>query len=227
MNETSPTWIQGLKNPECYPHPVEQVRFIETHISWVILTGEYAYKIKKPVKYSFVDFSTMEQRRWFCGEEVRLNSRLAPEVYVGVVPIVGSPGNPQIDGRGTPFEFAVKMKQFSSEQEFHQILVSEKKAEEFIFLLADAIATFHTKIEKAGDDSLYGNPDTIWKSIKECLEEVPHHLLSQTTQELLTTIKRWLQKRMEEFVRYHSSAETHGFCSRMSWRSTCRKCRNV
>ena len=114
MNETSATWVQGLKNPECYPHPVDQVRLVETHISWVVLTGFYAYKIKKPVKYPFVDFSTLGKRRWFCEEEVRLNRRLAPEVYQGIVPITGSPSNPHIDGHEAPFEFAVKMKQFSS-----------------------------------------------------------------------------------------------------------------
>ncbi|MDH3770092.1 MAG: hypothetical protein OET79_03765, partial [Nitrospirota bacterium] len=118
-----------MKNPECYPHPVDQVRLVETHISWILLTGFYAYKIKKSVKFSFVDFSTLERRRWFCEEEVRLNCRLAPEVYLGVVPITGSPLVPRIDGLGPPFEFAVKMKQFSSEQEVHNILASKEKSE--------------------------------------------------------------------------------------------------
>ncbi|MGV7228028.1 MAG: hypothetical protein ACQ9IQ_05135, partial [Nitrospirales bacterium] len=71
MNETSATWVQGLQNPECYLHSVDPVKLVETHISWVVLTGFYVYKIKKPVKYSFVDFSTLEKRRWFCEEEVR------------------------------------------------------------------------------------------------------------------------------------------------------------
>ena len=192
MHETSLTWVQSLKNSECYPHSVDHVRILETHISWVILTGEYAYKIKKPVKYSFVDFSTVEKRRWFCEEEVRLNRRLVPEVYLGVIPIVGSPDNPHIEGQGTPFEFAVKMKQFSSEQDIHGIVTREENGENFIFLLADNIATFHTNIERAGEHSLYGSPDMVWKSIKECLEEVPFHFLSQPAQKILTTIQRWL-----------------------------------
>ena len=129
MSEASTAWVQGLKNPECYPHPVDQVRLVETHISWVLLTGFYAYKIKKPVKFSFVDFSTLEKRRWFCEEEVRLNRRLAPEVYIGIVPLTGSPLVPRIDGLGSPFEFGVKMKQFSSEQEVHSILSSEDVAQ--------------------------------------------------------------------------------------------------
>ena len=127
MNETSEPWVQGLMNPECFPHSVDQMRLVETHISWVLLTGPYAYKIKKAVKYSFVDFSTLERRRWFCEEEVRLNGRLAPELYLGIVPITGSPGIPYIDGQGTPFEYAVKMKQFSVEQEMQQILLHDEK----------------------------------------------------------------------------------------------------
>jgi len=194
MNEPSATWVNGLTNPECYPHPVNQVRLVETHISWVVLTGLYAYKIKKPVKYSFVDFSTVERRRWFCEEEVRLNCRLAPEVYLGIVPITGSPAHPHIEGQGAPFEFAVKMKQFSSDQEIFDILASGEKAETCIFQLADRIATFHAQIEKAGEDSTYGTSDMVWQPMEECLQEIPLHLLTPHTQGFLTHIEQWAQQ---------------------------------
>jgi len=194
MSEASTTWVQGLKNPACYPHPVDQVRLLETHISWVLLTGFYAYKIKKPVKFSFVDFSTLEKRRWFCEEEVRLNRRLAPEVYLGMVSITGSPSNPHIDGQGAPFEFAVKMKQFSSEQEIDAIFASGEMAGACVSQLAARLAKFHTTIETSGEQSLYGNPDMVWRPMKECLDEMPRHLLTQTTQKYLTRIDRWLQK---------------------------------
>lgn len=179
MSETSTALVQRLENPACYPHRVVQVRLVETHISWVLLTGSYAYKIKKPVKYSFVDFSTLEKRRWFCEEEVRLNRQLAPDVYLGVVPITSSPTSSEIEGPGAPFEFAVKMKQFSAEQEIHHHLADEKKSEESIFLLADTIATFHSQIGKAGEGSPYGSPAIVLKAIKECLDEMPSHFLSQ------------------------------------------------
>ncbi len=194
MNEISATWVQGLKNPACYSHPVDQVRLIETHISWVVLTGLYAYKIKKPVKYSFVDFSTLEKRQWFCEEEMRLNRRLAAEVYLEVVPITGSPSNPQVDGQGTTFEWAVKMKQFSSEQKVHDLLASEEKAESLIFPLAERLAIFHANSEKADEDSLHGTPVTVWQPMKECLPEIPLSLLTQTNQEYLAIIDRWAQK---------------------------------
>jgi len=86
-----------LTDPACYDHAVEQVRLIETHISWVLLTGEYAYKIKKPLDLGFLDFSTLAQRQQACAEEVRLNRRLAPEIYLGVVAVRGSPVAPRIN----------------------------------------------------------------------------------------------------------------------------------
>jgi len=210
MNEISSTWVQGLKNPHCYPHPADQVRVVETHISWVVLTGSYAYKIKKPVTYSFVDFSTLERRRWFCEEEVRLNRRLAPEVYLGVVPMTGSPAHPQIEGQGAPFEFAVKMKQFSSDQDIPDILTSGKKAEACISQLADRIATFHAKIEKADEDSPYGTSTMVWQPIQECLQEIPLQLLTPHTQELLSRIEQWIQTEWRKLADVLSSRKQEG-----------------
>ena len=211
MSEISSAWVQGLKNPHCYPHSVDQVRVVETHISWVVLTGSYAYKIKKPVKYSFVDFSTVERRRWFCDEEVRLNRRLAPEVYLGVVPITGSPAHPQIEGQEVPFEFAVRMKQFSSDQEIPDILASGEKAEGCIFQLADRIATFHAQIEKADEASSYGTSAMVWQPIQECLQEIPLQLLTPHTQESLSHIERWIQREWRKLADVLSSRKQGGF----------------
>ncbi|UCH91313.1 MAG: AAA family ATPase [Nitrospirota bacterium] len=211
MSEVSTTWVQGLKNPECYFHSVEQVKLIETHISWVVLTGCYAYKIKKPVKYSFVDFSTLEKRRWFCEEEVRLNRRLAPEVYLGIVPITGSPSNPHIDGHGPSFEFAVKMKQFSSEQEVYDILVSGEKAGACVSQLAERLAQFHAQIEKAGEHSPYGNPDMVWQPMQECLDEIPLHLLPPATQKNLAGTEEWLLKEWRHLYEVFVQRKNEGY----------------
>jgi aminoglycoside phosphotransferase family enzyme len=98
--------------PEVYPHPVESLELIETHISWVILTGVYAYKIKKSLKLDFLDFSTLRQRQHFCEEELRLNRRMAPQLYLEVVPICGSERSPEVAGEGRAIEYALKMHQF-------------------------------------------------------------------------------------------------------------------
>ena len=90
--------IEKLQQAGCFPHPVTQIQLIETHISWVLLTGDYAYKIKKPLNLGFLDFSTLALRQRCCDEELRLNRRFAPQIYLEVVPITGDTESPQVSG---------------------------------------------------------------------------------------------------------------------------------
>src|SRR5262249_15622915 len=106
-----PALVAALARPQAYDHDVASVRVAETHISWVFLTGEYAYKVKKPLKFPFLDFSTLERRRYFCEEELRLNRRLAPQLYLAVVPIGGDDEAPRV-GVEPAIEYAVKMLEF-------------------------------------------------------------------------------------------------------------------
>ena len=91
-------------DPSVYDHAVDAIRVIETHISYLILTGAYAYKIKKSVTLGFLDFSSLAKRKFYCREEFRLNQRLAPDLYLAVVAITGSPGHPRLNGPGTAIE---------------------------------------------------------------------------------------------------------------------------
>src|SRR6266403_63288 len=104
-----PLLIEALKGGAAYPHPIEHVEVCHTHISVVFLAGAYAYKIKKPVNLGFLDFTTLAQRRHFCDEEVRLNRRLAADVYLGVVPITRAGDRITMDGAGETVEWEVKM----------------------------------------------------------------------------------------------------------------------
>ncbi|MDT8282583.1 MAG: aminoglycoside phosphotransferase, partial [Gammaproteobacteria bacterium] len=104
--------IENLLRPDAFDHPVKKIQLIETHISWVILTGDFAYKIKKPVNFGFLNFSTLEKRRQFCELELKLNSRLAPDIYIDVVSITGTELEPKIANSGRVIEYAVKMLQF-------------------------------------------------------------------------------------------------------------------
>src|SRR6202162_1328698 len=106
-----PEYLQGLLHPRAYPHPVRAVELVETHISWILLTGKFAYKIKRPVHYPFVDLRSAERRRFLCYEEVRLNRRFASELYLGVCQITLSGGEVRLDGSGLVIEHAVKMRQ--------------------------------------------------------------------------------------------------------------------
>ena len=96
--------IEALSTPTAYPYPVEAVEVRQTHISAVFLAGPNVYKVKKPVKLGFLDFSTLEKRLHFCEEEVRLNRRLAPQVYLGVVPVVRTGDRVQFEGEGEVVE---------------------------------------------------------------------------------------------------------------------------
>ena len=92
MSASLPHLLQGLLEPGAYPHPVDGIELVTTHISWVLLAGEYAYKIKRPVRYSFIDLTSLERRRFLCEEEVRLNRRFAPELYLEVCRVVRTEG---------------------------------------------------------------------------------------------------------------------------------------
>ncbi len=104
--------VQALQDPACYGHPVESVTVRETHISWVLLAGDFAYKLKKAVDFGFLDFSTLEQRHHYCREELRLNRRFAPGLYLDVIEITGSPEQPEFGGAGAVLEYAVRMRRF-------------------------------------------------------------------------------------------------------------------
>ncbi|CAI8834921.1 AAA family ATPase [Methylococcus capsulatus] len=155
------TFPAGLTAADAYPHPVSGIRLIETHISWVFLTGTYAYKIKKPVDFGFVDFSTLARRRQCCEEEIRLNRRLAPELYLGVCPITGSPQTPRIDGEGPPFEYAVKMRQFAEGSLLTDRAAADTLTPTHIDALARLIAEFHRSIPRSGEAEEYGSPPLI------------------------------------------------------------------
>ena len=131
--------IQALMNREAYPHPVEKVELLETHISWVLLAGDYAYKIKKPVALGFLDFSNLDDRRHFCEEEVRLNRKWAPEIYLGVVTVTNDTAL-RIEGGGTVIEYAVQMRRFPQESRLDQQLQAGKLDEEDMVELAEMVA---------------------------------------------------------------------------------------
>ena len=121
----TPEFISALMDPGAYGHPCGEVQLVETHISWVFLTGDYAYKVKKPVQFNFVDFSTLERRAYYCEEEVRCNRSFSPELYIGVVTInQDDEGRYHVAGPGRVVESAVKMRQFPGAQQLDSLLAA-------------------------------------------------------------------------------------------------------
>src|SRR5438552_2475308 len=119
-----PAFIAAMQRPDFYPHRAGAVRLVQTHISYVLLAGEHVYKVKKPVHFSFLDFSTPERRRHFCHEEVRLNRRLAPDVYYGVVGICQDAGRYWVgtDDEAHAIEAAVHMRRLPATEMLDQRL---------------------------------------------------------------------------------------------------------
>jgi aminoglycoside phosphotransferase family enzyme/predicted kinase len=163
------TLVRALQDPALYDHPVERFEVVETHISWVLLTGRYAYKIKKPVNFGFVDFSTLDKRRFFCHEELRLNRRLAPDWYLDVVPITGSVERPRWGGPGPAIEYAVKMRQFPHDARLDLVLARGELTPERLDALVYAVADFHGRSAVAGPDTPFGTPDRVAERIRENL----------------------------------------------------------
>lgn len=134
--------IAALQVPERFPHMVKSVRVIETHISWVLLAGRYAYKIKKAVDLGFLNATELASRQMFCEEELRLNRRLAPQLYLEVIPIGGSPDHPQLNALPV-IEYAVKMRRFALSKTFDQLILRNKVLPQHMDALANRLARFH------------------------------------------------------------------------------------
>lgn len=161
MSDSAPELIEGLLHPSAFPHPVLQLRKIETHASWVILTGDFAYKIKKPVNFGFLDFSSLERRHLCCMEELRLNRRHAPDLYLALQPITGTSSHPRIGGRGTAIEYAVQMRQFPESAVFEHMTAEQRLLPAHMDTLAECLADFHARAAMASADDQHGLPENI------------------------------------------------------------------
>ncbi|MGZ4969806.1 MAG: AAA family ATPase, partial [Methylobacter sp.] len=164
---------------------------IETHISWVLLTGQYVYKIKKPVNFGFLDFSTLEKRRFCCNEELRLNRRLASELYLEVVPVTGTPDRPQLGGTDTAIEYAVKMTRFPSGQLLNEYAKLGQLNAETIDQLADSIAGFHEAVERTDESSPYGDSVNIKHWFDENFDHIRPLLATDIQKQQLQNIQQW------------------------------------
>ena len=165
-----------------------QAELIETHISWVLLTPAFAFKIKKPVRFSFVDFSTLDLRRHACDEELRLNRRLAPTIYLEVVEIRGTPAEPQVDGPGPLLEVAVKMRRFADDALFSERLARGALAPQHLDRLAQRIAACHRDAPRAGAGTPYGSAAAIEQAVARAYAAV---------ETAAPQLRAWLQAQSE------------------------------
>ena len=227
----SPSLITALQNPACYPHAViTPIHIIETQVSWLLLTGEFAYKLKKELDFGFLDFSTLNKRQFYCEEELRLNQRLAPDIYQCVVVITGDIDQPQVsnadhrqlidecpENPASVLEYAVRMQQFDPQCGLDDLLKQNKFASVWIDQLAEHIAQFHLLLPTVTYNSPWGEADNIWQLVSDnylhtldfCSDPTDQQqlqsLYQQTTADYAALTEIFKDRRKQGFIR-----ECHG-----------------
>ena len=190
----STTLVQALQNPQLYPHTVRAFRVLETHISWVVLTGVYAYKIKKPVNLGFLDFSTLEQREHFCHEELRLNRRFAPQLYLEVVSIRGTLEQPRFDGTEPVIEYAVKMLEFDQQQRVDSLLANNELGIDTMDQFAADLAALHAQASQASQashETAYGTAKSVWAPMEENFVQIRSAVPDLDVISILEKLEHW------------------------------------
>jgi len=160
--------LEALSKPATYPHPVERLHVLQTHSSCVALTGELVYKVKKPVNFGFLDYSTAEKRRALCEAEVRLNRRLCPDVYLDVVPLTTGSGQLRFCGAGPPVDWAVRMRQLPEADMLPARLAAGTVSAEHIERIAVTLARFHARTPDLPLDG-FGSPEAVAFNVRENL----------------------------------------------------------
>jgi hypothetical protein len=188
----TPELIRRLGDSACYDHEAGPVRLIETHISWVLLTGEFAYKIKKPLDLGFLDFSSIDKRLHACREEVRLNRRLSPAFYLDVVPITGSAAAPRVNGAGAAFEYAVKMRQFPPDATLDRLDAQGQLMARHVEAIAASAARFHLQdCARADNDSAWGSPNKVWQPVAQNFQQIARHIAHSADRQRLDALQAW------------------------------------
>jgi len=204
--------VKALLRPSAWPHPVDELELIETHISWVILTGRFAYKFLKAIELDFLDFTTLEQRRQSCENELRLNRRWTDEIYVDVVGITGSASDPKVGGEGAAIEYAVRMRQFPQSALLSEELRAGKLDSEDMSELAEMIALRHDELPRR-HESRFGAPASVARPMLENFDSLEPWL----DQAALRALRGWTEQELDchrELIEFRRSEgfvrECHG-----------------
>jgi hypothetical protein len=209
--------IARLARPTAYLGDLSQVEVRQTHISVVFLAGEFAYKLKKPVRFGFVDYGTLERRRHFCTEEVRLNRRLAPQVYLGVVPITFEGDQVRVEGRGEPIEWAVKMRRLPDEARLKTRLLQGEIGADHLTALASKLAAFHRDAASGPGISRFGRFEVVSRNALENFDQSASQVGVTVSPEVFVRLRRLTEqalKNLHDLIESRASRdlprETHG-----------------
>lgn len=194
-----PEFVQGLLKPSAYKHPVSHVELVQTHISYVFITDSFVYKVKKPVDFGFVNFSTLEKRRYFCQQEVQLNKRLSPDVYLGVEEIRERNGTFSIGGAGATVEYAVKMRLLPRDRIMSAMLARNEVTRGHVEDIAGILARFHANAATSPEISEFGKLDGpgVGRNVLENFEQTEKYIGKTISGERWRRIKEYAQRFMD------------------------------
>jgi len=184
---------QALFNPEAYPHKVQKIELVQTQMSFIFLTGEYVYKIKKPVNLGYLDYTTLEKRHFFCHQELKLNRRLCPDAYLAVVPIVEEKDGLRIEGQGKAIEYAVKMRQLPQDRMMDVLLPRGQVSLEMVARVAEKLADFHKKAETSQEIADFGRLDVIRQNTDENFAQTEKYIGTSINAEEYQHIKDYTE----------------------------------
>ncbi|MDH5423855.1 MAG: AAA family ATPase [Gammaproteobacteria bacterium] len=203
--------IAAMQRPEFYDHDVTDIVMLQTHISWVFLTGQYAYKVKKPMDFGFLNFTELSQRKHFCEEEIRLNKRLADEIYLETVCITGSAESPALNGAGDAIEYAVKMSQFEQSQLADNLLNDGKILPQHIDDIADQVASFHQSIQVSGNQSVLGTSTIVNAPVIQNFEQLDPLIKDDHARAQLARLKSWSETEFDKICHLLDQRKQNGF----------------
>jgi len=203
--------LRALQRARAYPHHVKRIEHLGTHISDVFLTGDYAYKLKRPLNLGFLDFSSLARRRFYCEEELRLNRRLAPELYLAVVPITGTASNPCVGGGEPVIDYAVQMRQFDQRGMLERLAAGGELTAAAVDAIADQVADFHAGLPPVPMETDYGTAAQIIAPMLQNFEQLQPLVESDAEREGLGKLREWTQSRHGEFAELFEMRRRDGF----------------
>jgi uncharacterized protein len=203
--------IAFLARPECFDHPVSQIQLIETHVSWVILTGAYAYKIKKPVDFGFLDFSTREKREFCCREELRLNGRCSEGLYLEVVPVCRKGDMLHMGGTGDLVDYAVKMRQFDPKATLADLMQTQQVLLDSFWNLGYRIGAFHQVAEVATPDSPWGNFSAVADPVRENFRQIREQMDEHRPDAILAALEHEAERQLNQLAPVIHNRKSTGY----------------
>jgi aminoglycoside phosphotransferase family enzyme len=181
---------KALLNPEIYPDRPPVIKSIETHISLLFLTGNHVYKLKKPVDFGFLDFTSLEKRKFFCEQEVKLNRRLSPAIYLGVVRITRQGDGIRLEGKGEPMEYAVKMKQIPEEKLMDKLLEKKQVTPKMIEAVSEKLVKFYFAAETSELIKSFAKPERVKQDTDENFEQTEKYIDVTISREVYEEVKK-------------------------------------